>query len=141
MNIRRYWDGDLKKIDARSDNISQRIESVALIATVSTAFTIEKDDMPVASFGAFKLHRAVWFAWMYVSERVRENGLSFARGVKATFRQACKEEGILRLNAQIDGNKQENVRFAKAMGFVEEFTQINAGPGAKGDVVNMVYWP
>lgn len=142
MELRRYREGDLDWIQKRVDflHAGDSIIADTQLAAFSYAFTITHDHYPVAVTGCFKIFDKVWQCWMFASEDARECGLGFLRRTREAIKRACEACDVKRLNSNVDAGNAENIRFARILGFEPEFTQLNAGPGASGDIMGLVYW-
>lgn len=141
MKIRTYIHGDLNCINPRIDVMNTSIKDQEWVAVNGYTFTFLRDGVPVACFGAFKLYTAVYHAWCIASDNVRGRGLTFTKSIKDIMQTMAVLVGAKRINVQVDSSKKENLRFARVLGFEEEYIQFNAGPNANGDIVGMVHWP
>ncbi len=141
MRIRDYHDGDLTWIRKRVDFLhGQTGMNDARLAALSCAWTITQDFYPVCVTGCFKLFENVWHCWMIVSDDVRGHGLAIVRRCRAILKLACEANHIKRLTANVDAGNEENLGFARLVGFEVEYIQLDAGPNASGDIAGMVYW-
>ena len=139
FNIRHYEAGDLEKITFRACDRMQieRQESMAQTGDVYTI--VGNNDTILAVVGINRCWGLVGSAWAVVSDSMRGNGRRFAKAGRELLDHVVKMRGYRRLNIFVQASATENYRWARLMGFKDEYRMEEGAPDG-GAMLGMVRW-
>lgn len=141
---RQYIEPDLDRFTLRDrDNMHSDIDGYRHLAAISSVCqTLQvQGSLEVAGIvGLNKLWDGVAQVWLLTSDVARGHGVSYTKECKRLMDFHSSRLGIHRVHIVVDAGIQENLRWAKVLGFEYESTMRHAAPDG-GDMLVMVYWP
>ena len=138
LSYRDYQDGDIDRVDARSEVINPNdLSDHHLENSHMRTFYIGERILGVVA------HTMIWpglgEAWVHVSDDIRGHGMSLVRNTKKLLEEDQRKYNVRRTNALIHEDRYEYLKWVKLLGFVGESYMPKAAPDGKG-LFLMVKW-
>lgn len=140
FRVKAYREGDAQKMrNPLFDPLSLAdLTLLDAVACRSYANTIFYNGQVAAVGGVYYQWKNCYVAWMVVDECITKRVAALYRMCKVLIRHMYLALNATRIEAQVDISKPKNLKWAKALGFVEEFVKRGASPLGT-DVYGLVY--
>jgi len=108
---------DLREYDAA---IEQNDYLNKLIRNSDSFLLLDKEDKFVGAAGICQIWEGMGEAWLIASDRVKQNGLVFARAVRRGLLSIINTRNYHRVQTTVDNSFPEAIRFIEFLGFQKE---------------------
>ena len=143
ISSRRYIPPDFERFELRKRDRwhGEKSGYQYMIESASVQLTLMTEKLEVAGLvGLSRLWDGVAQAWLFTSEIARGHGLSYTKECRRLLEYHANRLDFFRVHIVVDTSIEENIRWAKLVGFEYECTMKNAAPDGS-DMDIMVYWP
>lgn len=129
MEIREYKKGDVLKIAVRLGDDWGGVNETAMQS--GAAFTFLINSQPVAVMGIIPVYQGVGGVWCFISDAVRGHGYELCRRSKTLLDKSMAAMNLHRVQAFVERDKTEYIRWSKIMGFNVEGVLFKGAPDKK----------
>lgn len=114
MQIRRYKDGDIQKIDLQDE---QKHETVGAKYPEETSFTLEDNGEVLGCFAFLQLHEKRGVVCSFISRNAGRAMLKMVKQFRKMLDDGMNRIGIERIEMQVLSGFEHGERFAQMLGF------------------------
>lgn len=120
----------LDRIDPQSQQIGEMSDALdADLVSVGIAYTVTRDNAPVAAFGLQKMWPGRASSWGFVSSKIGRSGLLYAtREIVGKLNMIQSSQDYRRVEASTAAGFDRAARWAEALGFQREGLMRAYGP-------------
>lgn len=115
-------------------------KQVADLVAGGPGWTVMSKDGPVGAGGAIRCWKGLGEAWAFAGNLVYKYKKSYFKAVYAGLREISRAFDFHRVQAHVDTNFPESLRFCKALGFRVEHRLERYGPNQQ-DFFALVWFP